>query len=46
MLYWIVDANDMQYVDCTYARTEKVSIEHTSVRLTHAHPMKVTSHTS
>ena len=38
MLYWIMDANDMQYVNRTHAQT-KFSIEHTSVGLAHAHPI-------
>ena len=39
MLYWIMDANDMRYVNRTDVRTHvqtKFSIEHTSVGLAHA----------
>ena len=42
MLYWIMDANDMRYVNCTYVRTHaqaKFSIEHTSVGLAHTRPI-------
>ena len=42
MLYWIMDANDMRYVNRTYRRThaqKNFSIEHTSVGLTHARPI-------
>ena len=42
MLYWITDANDMQYVNHTHAQT-KFSIEHTRVGLAHARPIMVVS---
>ena len=40
MLYWIMDVNDMYYMDHThvhtYVHTDKLSIEHTSVGVIHA----------
>ena len=47
MLYWIMDVNDMYYMDrthvhaCTYVHTDKLSIEHTSVGVIHACPINV-----
>ena len=43
MLYWIMDANDMRYVDhthtCMHACAVKFLIELPSVGLTHARPI-------